>query len=518
MSTKRTNQSWIRSLLCVSLAIPVAVAHSDRTLGQEREPASAIKLDAVKNNAPDEPRPTPVTRTAMKQYLEDLKNRTPRIPIPELTEEEKKLAIEDPRTYGYEGRIRKLYLTETSVSNYLPFGGVSKTANAQSLSRSGPVDPKMTLDYAFKVRLFWIAARGNNCQYCLGHQESKLLAAGMNEDEIAALDSDWELFPENEQAAFALAKRLTLQPHLISDEDINTCRKFYSDEQIIEMIGSIAGNNAINRWKEGAGIPQSSNGGNFGAPPPASADTKPNQPIALAGAENHSYLTATSDKYAKRTTKVAVVDAGDVSLVQSSPTQFKRPPLETGDALTARLNAVSQRKSRLPLVSEETAREVLGDVLNGQPVQQWHRLLANFPIAGKRLATGFATSKQSDALPAVVQLKIDWVIARQDRAWYAAALALQQMKAAGVSQKDIDALDNDIKLSELNVDKPSDTDREKALILLAKNLAASPIVLTDRQTEVAVKIAGPRAVTQAINYAAYRAAFDRITEAAGLGL
>ena len=518
MSSKSNYPQWIRSMICVGLAIPVSMVHADRVMGQDRGQATAVELDAVQSNAPDEPRPTPVTRTAMKQYLEDLKFRTPRIPVPELTEEEKKLAIEDPRTYGYEGRLRKLYLTETSVSNYLPFGGISKTANAQSVSRSGPVDPKMSLDYAFKVRLFWIAARGNNCQYCLGHQESKLLAAGMNEDEIAALDSDWELFPENEQAAFALAKRLTLQPHLISDEDINKCRKFYSDEQIIEMIGSIAGNNAINRWKEGAGIPQSSNGGNFGAPPQGSADSKSTQPSALAGAENHSYLTATSDKYAKRKTKVAAVEAGDLSLVQSSPTQFKRPPLETGESLNARLKAVSQRISRLPLVSEESAREVLGDAINGKPVEQWHRLLANFPIAGKRLATGFANSKQSDALSPVLQLKIDWVIARQDRAWYAAALAREQLRAAGVGQTEIDDLDKEIKVSELNVDNPSDTDRERALILLSKNLAASPIVLTDRQAEVAVKIAGPRAVTQAINYAAYRAAFDRITEAAGLGL
>jgi hypothetical protein len=328
----------------------------------------------------------------------------------------------------------------------------------------------------------------------------------MTEDQIAALDSDWELFPENERVAFALAKKLTLQPQLISSEDIEACRKHYSGEQLIEMIGSIAGNNAINRWKEGAGIPQSNNGGNFGGQSPT---------------ESHSYLTTTSEKYAKRPSKVAAIleeDAGNVSLVQSSPTQFQRPPLETGVELSKRLESVKQRQARLLLVDEQTAREVMGELVEGKPVYQWHRLLANFPIAGKRLATGITTAKESDALSERLKLKMDWVIARQDRAWYAAALALEQMRAAGIPQDQIDLLDREIKTADLSTSDAKPEDQERAILLIARNLAASPIVLTDRQVELAVKLVGPRAVTQAINYTAYRAAFDRITEAAGLGL
>jgi len=499
-------KTWCRAFLLSSLSFTSLGVVGPEAFAQESSSVTTVSNKMVVPNEPDQPRATPVTRDSMKQYLEDLKFRSPRIPLPELTPEEKKLATEDPRTYGYEARLRKLHLNETSASNYLPFGGVSKTASTQTPSRSGPVDPKMTLDYAFKVRLFWIAARGNNCQYCLGHQESKLLAAGMTEDQIAALDSDWELFPENERVAFALAKKLTLQPQLISSEDIEACRKHYSGEQLIEMIGSIAGNNAINRWKEGAGIPQSNNGGNFGGQSPT---------------ESHSYLTATSDKYAKRPSKVAAIleeDAGNVSLVQSSPTQFQRPPLETGAELSKRLESVKQRHSRLPLVDEQTAREVMGELVEGKPVYQWHRLLANFPLAGKRLATGITTAKESDALSERLKLKMDWVIARQDRAWYAAALALEQMRAAGIPQDQIDLLDREIKTADLSTSDAKPEDQERAILLIARNLAASPIVLTDRQVELAVKLVGPRAVTQAINYTAYRAAFDRITEAAGLGL
>ena len=86
----------------------------------------------------------------------------------------------------------------------------------------------MTLDYAFKTQLFWIVSRTNNCQYCLGHQESKLLGAGMTEDQIAALDSDWSQFGPKEQAAYALARRITLEPHLLSDADIDAVRAHYT--------------------------------------------------------------------------------------------------------------------------------------------------------------------------------------------------------------------------------------------------------------------------------------------------
>src|SRR5271163_3542841 len=50
------------------------------------------------------PRPVPLTRPDMKQLMEDMKARKPRIPLPELTDEEKAKLGE--RGGGYEGRLR----------------------------------------------------------------------------------------------------------------------------------------------------------------------------------------------------------------------------------------------------------------------------------------------------------------------------------------------------------------------------------------------------------------------------
>jgi hypothetical protein len=95
------------------------------------------------------PLPVPLTRPEMKQALEDLKARTPRIPLPELTAAEKEKLGE--RGASYDGRLRYHYMP---ASQGRTGGGFSREP-----------DPRMSLDYAFKTRLFWIVSRANNCHY-----------------------------------------------------------------------------------------------------------------------------------------------------------------------------------------------------------------------------------------------------------------------------------------------------------------------------------------------------------------
>lgn len=95
------------------------------------------------------PLPVPLTRPEMKKYLEDMKQRRPRIPLPELTAEEKARLGE--REAGYEGRLRSLYLPQGDRQGGFGF--------------SREPDPNMTLSYLFKTQLFWIVSRTNNCQY-----------------------------------------------------------------------------------------------------------------------------------------------------------------------------------------------------------------------------------------------------------------------------------------------------------------------------------------------------------------
>jgi hypothetical protein len=103
----------------------------------------------VAGEHPPTPNAIPLTRPAMKQALEDLKGRKPRIPLPELTEEEKEKLGE--RGANYESRLRYHYL----------HGGEGRGGGLFSREP----DPNMSLDYAFKTELFWIVSRTNNCHY-----------------------------------------------------------------------------------------------------------------------------------------------------------------------------------------------------------------------------------------------------------------------------------------------------------------------------------------------------------------
>ena len=95
-----------------------------------------------------QPLPTPLTRPEMKQALEDLKARTPRIPLPPLTADDR-AALGD-RADSYEARLRH---------HYLPAG------SGRGGFGSREADPNATLSYEFKTRLFWIVSRTNNCLY-----------------------------------------------------------------------------------------------------------------------------------------------------------------------------------------------------------------------------------------------------------------------------------------------------------------------------------------------------------------
>ena len=461
------------------------------------------------------PRSIPLTRPEMKLYLEEMKQRTPRIPLPEMTAEEKE-RYGDDASRAYEGRLRAHYLPQGN--DRFSFSGGANSSRTRSEQpgatrpeggRSGSGfgrenEPGMTLDYRFKVSLFWIVSRTNNCQYCLGHQESKLLGAGMTEDEIAALDSDWQRFSEKEQVAFAFGRKFTLEPHKLGDGDIDGLRKHFTDLQILEMILSMAGNNSINRWKEGVGVPQSASGGGFGRRGEAASTAAATSPPRV-----HNYLTPTSEEFQTKVTLVAPLFIDASTGKATKRTVFTRPAIESRPEAEHALAEARKRTARLPLVDEAKAREVLAEDAPQGTLPQWMRLLANFPQSGKRQVSSTRFADEQGDLSPLVKAQVSWIIARQDRAWYALGQAQRRLKQLGQTDDQIFALDGSWD------DVPA---KDRALFTVAKHLAACPVVLTDDEVAAAVKLAGPRDVVQLISYTTNRASFDRITEAAGLQL
>ena len=95
--------------------------------------------------ASDTPKPIPVARPEIKQRLEELKYRQPRLPLPELTAEEQEASGDRPNSNN--GRMRQIYLP------------------ASWFAADFASDPVMTLDSGLKSGNFWIVSRTNNCLY-----------------------------------------------------------------------------------------------------------------------------------------------------------------------------------------------------------------------------------------------------------------------------------------------------------------------------------------------------------------
>jgi hypothetical protein len=324
----------------------------------------------------------------------------------------------------------------------------------------------------------------------------------LKEEEIAALDGDWSEFTHAQRAAFGLARKLSFEPHRISDADINDLHKHYNDLQILEMILSIAGNNAINRWKEGVGVPQEKEATRF-----VRQTDKPvplDRPLPIK-----SFLTPTAEKYKDQVTKVAPLQTDAKTSTPTSRCVFTRAPLESRAEVEKALENCRARTPRLPLVDEPKARELLPKDWPADPLPQWVRLLAHFPKDGKnRILSGRSADEKGNLKP-LLKAQVSWIIARQDHAWYALGESKRRLQQLGWTDEQIYRLDGD--WAEF-------TPEERALFTLARNLAASPIVSTDDNVSQALKLAGPRDVVQLISYTTNRASFDRITEAAGLQL
>lgn len=445
-------------------------------------------------------RPTPLTRPEMKRMLEDVKVRVPRIPLPELSDQDR--AQLGDQADSYEARVKHHYLggiePPRQTRSQAPGGGGFNAARSQ--------DPAFTLDNALKVELFWIVSRVNNCQYCIGHQESKLLGLGRSEDQIAMLDCEWEKFPPASQEAFAFARKYTLEPHRLDDEDILRLKKHFTDAQILEMMLSMAGNNSINRWKEAIAVPQHADGGGFssrfGGTIPASDTPDPNRPSG-------SYMTPTSPLYASKQSKIVVTTSTKETGV-TCPTKSPRPELESREFVEKMLLQCKSRSSRLPLVDESQARETIPAVtsIHGK-LPNWIRLLARFTAAGgSRIETTLAADFKGDLSP-LTKAQLGWILARQDRAWYALGRAREELRRLGQTDDQIFALDGD-----WNEFAP----RDRAIFRVAKKLGDSPVVLPAKDVKDAVELAGPRDVVQVVSYTTSRAAFNRLTEAAGLPL
>ena len=397
----------------------------------------------------------PSNRVDLKRTLESLKERKPRIPLPDLAE--------DSPQGGFRvnnGRARKAFLPEVWYSPDFKD------------------DPAMTLDKVFKVKLFWLVSRSNHCQYCLGHQEHKLAAAGVTDDEIASLDADWNILSPRDRLCAELAVKMTISPHELTVDDIVPLREHFTDAQIRELLFTLAFFNNVNRWTSSLGLPQDS--------------MFRDGPIHLE--------TPTSLKFASAPSIVA----------PRILSHLRRPSLESDEIVEQRLAGAKKRQSIVTLPSVTEARSV---ALQENPRfgedMSWVRALADYPeLARKQLMAAQAIEDDQEVSPAL-KARIAWTTARHNRSWYALGHAKRRLVETGIAGVD---------QSPSSIDKLSGTDREREAIRFAKVVTESPQTVSDEDIARLRKLFTDRQTAQIVYVACSSNWFDRFTESLQLPL
>jgi alkylhydroperoxidase family enzyme len=444
----------------------------------------------------------------MKRALENSKKSTPRLPLPPVTPEEEARLAELAKARAAEGgavpkgeggriggglgggivnngRMRSYYLSEYNGGRGGEFGGrggQGPGAGGPGRGEGGARVGESGFDNAFQTMLFWIVSRGNNCTYCMGHQESKLASAGLTDDQIAALDGDWSEFDEAKRSAFGFTKKLTYEPHLLTDADIDGLRKYYDEKQILSILTSVAGFNAMNRWTG---------------------------PLRITQEERHVFLKPTSAKYAGLVSRVAPVPESASGVGFAPPKPRVRPALESRGEVESKLSAASQRRSRLALADESAARAAIGELLGEAKPANWMRLYATSPGSAAGRVASMVALEQKGSLDARTKAMIFWVAARNDRAWYALGHAKRRLAALGFTDDQMYALDDPGSL---------ESERDRAVVLFAKVIAVDPATVSDADFEMIKKHFDDRKVAEIVHQISQAASFDRVTEAAGLPL
>lgn len=109
-----------------------------------------------------------------------------------------------------------------------------------------------TVSEELKMLVSLVASQAAGCRYCQAHMANLSRIYKASDEKIRAVWSfaDDPLFSEAERAALTLAFNASIVPNEASAEDFAELKKHFSDDEIVEIVGSIALFGYLNRWND----------------------------------------------------------------------------------------------------------------------------------------------------------------------------------------------------------------------------------------------------------------------------
>jgi len=107
-----------------------------------------------------------------------------------------------------------------------------------------------TLDPQLKRFIGHITSSAAGCQYCMAHTAHGAHKNGADQKKI---DDLWlyessPLFSERERAALRVAQNAGMSPSTVTDEQFDSLKKHYTEDEIIEIVAVISLFGFLNRW------------------------------------------------------------------------------------------------------------------------------------------------------------------------------------------------------------------------------------------------------------------------------
>ena len=150
----------------------------------------------------------------LQSRLDSQRARVPRLPIPRWDDVKKNLpsAVAARPTKIVWNLVCSGYVPELAI----PWSVATRTMWAEAKPNR-----------VFEESLFWVQTRSVQCNYCMGHCEMLLEAAGLDKNAVnertkKLAGDDWSSFPPAEQRAYAYARKLTKTPSQLTASDYKT--------------------------------------------------------------------------------------------------------------------------------------------------------------------------------------------------------------------------------------------------------------------------------------------------------
>lgn len=177
----------------------------------------------------------------------------------QITKPEPRLA---PLPPDHTPQLTELFASYARRGDYIPNSMLimqrsPRLAQAFAQLAAAVFDPEAKVDRGFKRLIAFVCSRAAGCRYCMAHQVQSAPKWGVDERKV---DAVWDyktnpLFSQAERAALDVAVAAGCVPNEVTDEMFDELKKHWSEEQIVEIVGTISLFGFLNRWNDTMATP-----------------------------------------------------------------------------------------------------------------------------------------------------------------------------------------------------------------------------------------------------------------------